>query len=188
MKTLFFTSLIACIFCSVSVGQTITVSGASNTNLNKTYTLCNGCGFAYTTVEVKDVGTDSYFDGPVSGLPFDQYQIYRKDGTWKFAKTYMCGSCTSPSTAIYNTIASNTTKPPCDWGNGISLTGDCVSSGLTSVKAMTVLPTAVTLPQLTATDIEAITSLQKGMLVYDLTNDCVKFYNGTNWKCVAVQP
>lgn len=109
--------------------QTITVSGSSNTALNKTYTLCNGCGFQYTTVEAKDAGTDSYFDAPTSGIPFDQYQIYRKNGIWRFARVAMCSGCTSPSTyPNLVSVTSNTTKPPCDWGNGLTLTGDCVTS------------------------------------------------------------
>ena len=108
--------------------QTITVTGASNTNLNKTFTLCNGCGFSYTTVEPKDAGTDSYFDGPASGLPFDQYQIYRKDGIWRFARVYMLSCCSPTTVPNIVSITSNTTKPPCDWGNGLTLTGDCTTS------------------------------------------------------------
>src|SRR6218665_2199266 len=111
--------------------QTITVSGAGNANFNKTYNLCNSCGFSYTTAEAKDSSTDSYFDTPVAGIPFVQYQIYRKDGIWKLASASMCSGCTSPSITTYSTITSNTTKPPCNWGSGISLSGDCISSGPT---------------------------------------------------------
>lgn len=105
--------------------QTITVTGAANSNLNKTYTLCNGCGFSYTTVEPKDAGTDSYFYFPASGLPFDQYQIYRKDGIWRFARVYMTTCCSPNTVPNLGSISSNTSKPPCDWGNGITMTGDC---------------------------------------------------------------
>ncbi len=183
MKKSFFLFLFAVATAQLNA-QSVTVSGASNTDLNNTYPLCN-TGFACTTAEGKDAGTDSYvIDVPLGGFPINKYQIYRKDGIWKFARVYMCSGCTSPSFQFFNTTTSNTTKPPCDWGGGITLTGDCVSPGPTSVKATTILPTVLTLPQLTAADIAAIASPQKGMLVYDLTNNCLKLYNG-GWVCLT---
>lgn len=109
--------------------QTITVTGASNANYNKTYSLCNSCGFSYTPAEQNDAGTDTYFNAPTTGIPFSQYQIYRNNGVWKLANVAMCNGCTSPTITIYSTSTSNTTKPPCSWGSGISLSGDCISSG-----------------------------------------------------------
>jgi hypothetical protein len=184
-KMYFLMSLLA--LGATAHAQIVTVSGASNTILNNTYPLCNS-GFPCTTAEAKDAGTDSYVvDVPASGFPLNKYQIYRNAGTWKFARVYLCSGCTSPSFQFFDTVVSNTTKPPCNWGNGITLTGDCVTPAPTSVKATTILPTVVSVPQLIATDIAAIASPQKGMLVYDLTNNCLKVYNGTLWKCLAEQ-
>lgn len=174
-----------------SKAQTNTVTGATTTPaVNKTYTLCNGCGFSYTTAEIKDAGTDAYFDVPTSGIPFDQYQIYRNNGQWKLAQVAMCMGCTSPQTYIYYKVTANTNKPPCNtsWTVGntanvenIALTGDCVNLAPPSVNATTILPNVLTLPQLTAAEIAAITSPQKGMIVFDTSNNCLKLYNGTAW-------
>jgi hypothetical protein len=196
MKKLCFSSFFVAVFSASILAQTVTVSGVpAPAAANAIYTLNNSGSFQYTTIEVKDAGTDAYFTADAVFSATGQYQIYRNGGNWKIGRV-ICNGCTTPSTNLYYQTVSNTSKPPCtnNWmpvGGGalinITLTGDCVSSGPTSVKATTVLPTAVSLPQLTATDIAAIASPQKGMLVYDLTNNCVKIYNGTNWKCLTDQ-
>lgn len=58
---------------------------------------------------------------------------------------------------------------------------------LTSVKSVVYLPNLLNLPQLTTGDIALIAAPQKGMIVYDLNANCMKYYNGTLWKCIATQ-
>lgn len=58
---------------------------------------------------------------------------------------------------------------------------------LTSVKSVVYLPNLLNVPQLTTGDIALIAAPQKGMIVYDLNANCMKYYNGAVWKCIAVQ-
>lgn len=197
MKKPFLTLCFIVAFGALVSAQTVTLSGATAPTpaaANATYTLNNSGSFQYTTIEVKDSGTDSYFTADAVFSATGQYQIYRNSGNWKVGRV-ICNGCSTPTTTIYYTLTNNSTKPPCTgtWTKlsggteALSLTGDCVASGPSSVKASVVLPMALSLPQLTATDISAIASPQKGMLVYDLTNNCVKLYNGTLWKCLTDQ-
>lgn len=41
----------------------------------------------------------------------------------------------------------------------------------------------VQVPQLTSSQLAAVPSPQKGMLAYNLTNNCLSFYDGNQWKC-----
>jgi hypothetical protein len=72
-------------------------------------------------------------------------------------------------------------------GYGIAQTVTVTGAGNTSLNKTYTLCNGceLSLPQLTATDITAIASPQKGMLVYDLTNNCLKLYNGTGWVCLT---
>lgn len=197
MKKLLLTLCFTGAFGALLSAQTVTLSGTAAPTpaaANATYTLNNSGSFQYTPIEVKDSGTDSYFTADAVFSATGQYQIYRNSGHWKIGRV-ICNGCSTPTTTIYYTLTNNSTKPPCTgtWTKlsggteALTLTGDCVTSGPSSVKATVVLPTALSLPQLTAADITAITSPQKGMLVYDLTNNCVKIYNGMDWKCLTDQ-
>ncbi len=44
----------------------------------------------------------------------------------------------------------------------------------------------VQVPQLTGTELAALPSPQKGMLAYNLTNNCLSFYDGNQWKCADI--
>lgn len=197
MKKLLLTLCFSIAFGTLLFAQTMTLSGTTAPTpgaANATYTLNNSGSFQYTPIEVKDAGTDAYFTADAVFSATGQYQIYRAGGNWKVGRV-ICNGCSTPTTTIYYTLTNNSTKPPCTgtWTKlsggteALNLTGDCVASGPSSVKATAVLPAALSLPQLTAADITAINSPQKGMLVYDLTNNCVKLYNGTLWKCLTDQ-
>jgi hypothetical protein len=176
--------------------QTVNVLDSPVTGANITYTLNNSGSFQYTTIQPKDVGTDAYFSAnPVNSVT-GQYQIYRNNGFWIIGRI-ICNGCTSPTINLYYQTSSNGTKPPCsnNWipvgGGGnfniINLSGDCIPTAppVTSVKSSTILPTVLSVPRLIASDVAAIVSPQKGMLVYDLTYNCLKLYNGTEWVCMA---
>jgi hypothetical protein len=191
-KIVLFVCLFFCIYQANS--QTVTVLNSPVSTANIAYNLNNSGSFQYTPIEIKDAGTDAYFSADPVNSVNGQYQIYRNNGFWKIGRV-VCNGCSSPSISLYYQTFANTTKPPCanNWmpvggGGGlniINLTGDCISPGPTSIKSTTVLPTVLSLPQLTATDISNIATPTKGMLVFDLTNNCLKLYNGTTWVCLS---
>ena len=46
-------------------------------------------------------------------------------------------------------------------------------------------PNNMRLPSLTSSQVLAINSPQKGMMVFDTDAKCVKYYNGTEWICTS---
>ncbi|MGR3812248.1 hypothetical protein [Jiulongibacter sp. NS-SX5] len=52
------------------------------------------------------------------------------------------------------------------------------------VAAVVMLPTSITLPQLSNSDITAIANPQPGMMTWSTDDTCVKVYNGTSWNCL----
>ncbi len=52
------------------------------------------------------------------------------------------------------------------------------------VAAVVMLPTSITLPQLSNSDISAISNPQPGMMTWSIDDNCVKVYNGTSWNCL----
>ncbi|MCU0340296.1 MAG: hypothetical protein MUE30_10445 [Spirosomaceae bacterium] len=63
------------------------------------------------------------------------------------------------------------------------LSGQCQSE----TPATILNPLYLSVPQLTANSISGIIAPQRGMLVFDLTNNCLKVYNGMTWKCLTEQ-
>jgi hypothetical protein len=61
-----------------------------------------------------------------------------------------------------------------------------VVNALSSVQAAEFSPNYLLVPQLTFAQISAISSPKRGMIVYDLTNNCLRVYNGTMWKRILL--
>lgn len=178
-------TIILCILLSIT-GSTlysqIVLTGSTTTSANTTYNIGTPNN---TQVFNADAGTNIYSDNPWtlgSPIPFTQHRIYRVNGVWKLDKVFV--GANGPSITPISTSAGNNANPPCDWGSGITLTGTCYNS---TVMATTLTPTYVAIPQLTATAISAIAIPQKGMLIFDATNNCLKIYDGTAWKCLVTQ-
>lgn len=161
----------------------ITVTGASTAGANTTYQL----GTAQTVqVYNSDAGTNLYSNIPYNPpMPFSytMYRMYRVGGVWTLDQAKVNASTGVTITALY-TISSNSNNPPCDWGNGILLTGTC---GEQPVQSTTITPGFISIPQFSSAAISAIAAPQKGMLIYDTTHECLKLYNGTAWKCLVTQ-
>ena len=163
----------------------ITVTGSSTTSANTTYNL----GTAQTVqVFNSDAGTTMYSIIPFtsySQMPpsYELYRIYRVGGVWTLDRVKVNASTGITITTLH-TITNNSNNPPCDWGNGVLLAGTC---GELPVQSTTITPNFITIPQLSATAISAIAAPQKGMLVFDTTNNCLKLYNGTAWKCLVTE-
>ena len=127
MKTFFISCLLLLSLCGFT--QTINVSGSG-----ATYTLNNSGSFQYTPIQVKDAGTDAYFDAPFSPPPpITQNQLFRSGGVWKFGRIFFCSGCYTPTITISSTLASNTTKPPCTGWSGFTLSGDCITTSVSSI-------------------------------------------------------
>jgi hypothetical protein len=110
------------------------------------------------------------------------YYFYTTGGgfpSWQTFGTDIGATGTNPYQATFLLNAPNSGER-FTFGNG--------TVPLTSVKSVLYLPNVTSLPQLTTNDISLIAGPQKGMIVYDINTNCMKYYNGTLWKCVAVQP
>jgi hypothetical protein len=170
---------------SAPIQAQITVTGASTAGANTTYNL----GTAQTVqVFNSDAGTNLYSNIPFtsySQMPpyYEMYRIYRVGGVWTLDQAIVSASVGVRITTLY-TISNNSNNPPCDWGNGVLLAGTC---GELPVQSATIAPGFITIPQFSAAAISAIAAPQKGMLVFDTTNNCLKLYNGTAWKCLVTQ-
>jgi hypothetical protein len=174
--------IVSLLFSAQSYAQ-ITVTGASVTGANTTYNL----GTA-ETVQVfnSDAGTSLYSNIPFtsySQMPssYQMYRIYRIGGVWKLDEVKVNAS-TGVTITDLHTISSNSNNPPCNWGNGVLLAGTCEQL---PVQSTTISPGFITIPQFPYAAISAITTPQRGMMVYDITNECLRYYNGSVWKKVA---
>jgi hypothetical protein len=115
-------------------------------------------------------------------LPHQYYVYYRSQSTstdinppciaiWKVFTGY-CVPSYSFSLADTGTTTST-----------LILSGTCAS---VPMRAATITPTYVQLPQLTTVEINAMPSPQKGMMVFDVSLNVTKLYNGAAWKTVSV--
>ncbi len=52
------------------------------------------------------------------------------------------------------------------------------------VASVVMLPTSITLPQLSNSAISVISNPQPGMMTWSTDDNCVKVYNGTSWNCL----
>ncbi len=60
-----------------------------------------------------------------------------------------------------------------------------VVNALSPVQATEFSPNYILVPQLTFAQISAIASPKRGMIVYDLTNNCLRVFTG-EWKCISL--
>ena len=63
------------------------------------------------------------------------------------------------------------------------LAGTCVSTPMIST---TICPNVLLLPQQTTAQITAIALPKKGMIVFDVTANAIKVYNGAVWKTISM--
>ncbi len=159
----------------------ITVTGASTAGANTTYNL----GTAQTVqVFNSDAGTNLYSNIPYNPpMPYSytMYRMYRVGGVWTLDQVIVSASVGVNISTLY-TISNNSNNPPCNWGNGVLLAGTCE---VQPVQSATITPGFITIPQFSFAAISAIISPQRGMMVYDITNECLRYYNGSVWKKVA---
>jgi hypothetical protein len=171
------------LFCFLfeSLRAQVTVTGSTTASANTTY-------FIGTTSDSQvfnsDAGTNIYRDVPFFlnvPVPFIQHRIYRTNGQWILDKVII--GANGPSITSLHSIAGSNNNPPCVWSNNMVLSGQCQSE----TPATILNPLYLSVPQLTANSISGIIAPQRGMLVFDLTNNCLKVYNGMTWKCLTEQ-
>lgn len=106
-------------------------------------------------------------------------------GTWvssdpSKASVTNAGLVTGKAQGVVNfTFTSNTT------GCSATTSNVTVINALSPVQAAEFSPNYLLVPQLTFAQISAISSPKRGMIVYDLTNNCLRVFTG-EWKCISL--
>lgn len=190
----------------------ITISGSTTyPALNLTFNQSSIIPYSNCYI-LSDAGTNLYkasvYVPPVSGVPGYNidYYIIRRSNRW-FIEGFNYLNSTYPSYYVYyESQISTDINPPCNdiwriWSGycvplgGFSLTptgtnistlilsGLCVSVPTVST---TICPNVLQLPQQTTAQILAIPSPKKGMIVFDVSTNTIKVYNGAAWKTVSV--
>lgn len=151
---------------------------------------------------IGDAGTNYYTStnyngsGETNGAFY--WVIFRENNYWKIG--FKTSSYPNVTTSIWfkNVLPSNEIDPPCHafWEfifNGtpgptceylISGTSCSTVNNLTSVQSGGTTVFGYQLPQYYALDIPNIPNPRGGQMIWDLTNACLKIYNGTSWNCI----
>ncbi|WP_028524454.1 hypothetical protein [Runella limosa] len=163
----------------------VSVVGATILSANTSYNVGTSSN---SQVFNSDAGSTIYIDVPwslSSPVPFTQHRIYRVNSTWKLDKVFI-GANGPTITPLYAKAGTDPT-PPCDWGNGLLLTGTCIGQSSQPTQATTITSNYMVIPQLSSSAISSLSSPPKGALIFDTTNNCLRLYNGTEWKCLVAQ-
>lgn len=195
-KTLF----ILLLFCNYAIAQ-ITISGSSIAGLNQTFAFASSGAFTSacaTGLTPHDAGANIYSvnDPSYSSLT---YTIVRRGGYWHIEGHFGGGGYL----IYYKSLTTSTDpNPPCNitwgiytgycyYGYGITYTGTNTSTLLLSgtcvsvpMVSATICPNVVQLPQQTTAQISAIASPKKGMIVFDVSANVLKVFNGAVWKVI----
>lgn len=181
----------------------ITISGSSITGINQTFGLSSSGAFTSacaTGLTPHDAGANIYSVNDPSN-PSLNYTIVRRGGYWHIEGHFGGGGYL----IYYKSLSPSTDpNPPCNitwgiytgscyYGYGISYTGTNTSTLLLSgtcvsvpMVSTTICPNVLQLPQQTTAQILAIPSPKKGMIVFDVTANVIKLYNGAVWKTISL--
>ena len=187
----------------IKVMRNIRVENTRNPCYNQSYTLV-GPSFSGVTYEWRKQGSATVL-ATTKNYYFPNYTA-ADDGTYtltvkwsacvtRVATTVLNGSlCGDPLNVCYRDPRSD--GQILDTKHGITAFGRAGAEnsnwpmirkgGHTALEAST---KGFVINRLTAAQISAIpfTNLIEGMMVYDITNDCLKIYNGNEWKCFTDQ-
>jgi hypothetical protein len=189
--------LLLLLFCGITFFSEaqLTVSGTGdpyyNTNPLQVYTLGGSPNFL-----VPDAGTNVYtlYQGTLQGGIRLWVYLFRMNNFWYFANYAIAGQAAGNGLFKKYKFYSTSIDPPCDgpWGSpnttvipfvDVHIAGtSCFTPPL--ILSTTLNPTNLQIPALTAALIATIPNPQPGMMVWDLTNQCLKIYNGTAWVCI----
>lgn len=183
----------------------IMISGSSIVGINQTFgvassgALNSACATGLTPV---DAGTNIYaVNDPNFSINSLRYAIVRRGGYWHIEGHFGGGGYLLYYKSL---ITSTDPNPPCNitwgiytgncyYGYGISYTGTNTSTLLLSgtcvsvpMISTTICPNVLLLPQQTTAQITAISAPQKGMIVFDVTANVIKLYNGAAWKTISL--
>lgn len=150
----------------------------------------------------KDTGTNHYSINSYSaGI---SQTIIRESNQWKHYVT-VSGSGSFLTYTLHLPSTSNENDPPCAgiWErynpqnpggstgeyHYVTMTGNSCSTfnnppPTLPSQAFTMTPSNIQLARYFDTDIPTIPTPQAGMMIWDITNSCVKVYNGTTWNCL----
>lgn len=201
--------ILFCLISNYTFAQ-ITLSGSiTYPGLNLTFSPVSGVPPTDCYISFNDAGTNVYKASvtiPASGnVPTYRidYYISRRNNYWHIeAFNYLNPN---PHNYYVYYVSQNTSSdinPPCSaiWkiytgncfpygGGNISFTGNTTSNlvligtcASLPMLAGCITPQYLQLPQLTTTQINAIVSPKKGMLVFDVIANEVKSYNGASWQ------
>jgi hypothetical protein len=199
-KTLF----ILLLFCNYANAQ-ITISGSSIAGINQTFAFASSGAFHSTCaggLTPNDVGANIYaVNDPAFSSNSLRYTIVRRAGYWHIEGHYGSGAYL----IYYKSLSPSTDpNPPCNitwgiytgncyYGYGITYTGTNTSTLLLSgtcvsvpMVSATICPNVVQLPQQTTAQVSAIASPQKGMIVFDVSANVLKVFNGAVWKTISM--
>ena len=183
--------------------------GSFDTPANTFYTLTAPPAPNFPTPFIADAGTHVYYRDPNNNGANGFYitnLVIRMGNYWYVGRQVSAttGGGLSHSKYLYarTKVIRNSIDPPCVdiWENvsyngtvitpiGTYFTGTfsgatCDGSALLIVNN-TMLPNLTSLPQLTNTSIQAITSPTAGSIVYNIEYNCISLYNGISWNCLG---
>lgn len=169
-----------------------------------TYTSSCGENF-YTTNVTYSVGYASYpFTADpgtnIYGYDFNanpgilRFRVFRSNNHWTIAGAYN----TNQTVQFVSLDFSNEIDPPCDglwekYTNNVAGGSLCqiIFSGTTCMTSpdpnsthFEALPQRVQMPRLITPLINQLPNPTRGMMVYDLTENCLKVYDNDSWECV----
>jgi hypothetical protein len=164
--------------------------GFSNTIAETYERVTNSTPYGYSP----DAGTNVYrFYVPIVG--FYRFVI-RHGGKWKIVG--QSADTTPPSTQTITETVGNSIEinPPCDalWIDKVNgaihqvfISGTTCTNELTPTSYFEGTPRYVQLPTLVTTQINQLVNPNNGMMVYDLTSNCVRVHVNGIWKCLSFQ-
>lgn len=194
-STTSYLTLILILF-SFGISAQITITGSNSQD--GTYLLTGNT----TGVGLFDAGTN-YYTATVNGPGLLINQIVKRENNFWQHRLYVQSASPTLNYQTHKLVlpsTSNETNPPCGgvWettdqlGNGtgtflyITITGTCstVNNPPPPRLAGTTTPFGYLLPAFYDFDISSIPSPLAGQMIWDITNACVKVYDGTTWNCI----
>lgn len=186
----------------VNNGSNQMVTTTSGNSVTVTQTTAIAGIFTYTLVSVQDANGCSQTQNGSASITVNAPPVVSTPAAWVFVDSTIILSPTSGGTWISN----NPTKATVTNGGVVTgiaegvvnFTFMATATGCTAttsniiikptpvvVQAAEFSPNYILVPQFTFAQISAMSSPKKGMIVYDLTNDCLRIYNGSTWKKIV---
>lgn len=181
--------------CSIQISNGQSVIYNSSEPFAGTYSLYT---FNLPTGLIADQGSNKF----TSTLQFsggtNRNYIYRINNYWYLGREITGGWAVTPFSADWKCpLATTDANPPCNctwqaistaFGSGGPpmklFSGDCVVWPANMNNSTTLLPSGFVVSTSTTAIIEATPNPVTGTLIFDLTANCLKIYNGNAWVCV----